>query len=121
MDRDGTLDDFLDPGGTDNNHDSDSDAGPKSSDETTDSHAASASRDNADNEVANTGHNVDETATDSESRPNGGSSATAPQAVEGATVTMRYRPGTTCEACGAVVERLWQEGDVLVCNDCTDW
>jgi hypothetical protein len=29
--------------------------------------------------------------------------------------------GTTCPACGEVVERRWQQDGGLVCADCKDW
>lgn len=53
-----------------------------------------------------------------------GSATTGPgdESVEPATVTARWDPdGLTCEACGAVVERQWRDGDSFVCPSCKEW
>ncbi|MFB6070387.1 MAG: hypothetical protein ABEJ76_05125 [Halanaeroarchaeum sp.] len=36
--------------------------------------------------------------------------------------TAEFDPGgLECEACGAVVERRWRQGDAMVCGECKDW
>ncbi|MFC7044445.1 hypothetical protein ACFQH6_02610 [Halobacteriaceae archaeon GCM10025711] len=36
--------------------------------------------------------------------------------------TYRWQPdGVACADCGATVQRLWRDGDDLVCDGCKDW
>jgi hypothetical protein len=36
--------------------------------------------------------------------------------------TMRWSAdGDACDACGAVIERRWQDGEAFVCADCKEW
>lgn len=51
-----------------------------------------------------------------------GACADADPGVEPAMSTYDWSPGgTPCEACGAVVERRWRDGERLVCGECKEW
>jgi len=101
MERDASLDDFLDtdPG------DDDESGGKSQSDE---------ARDNA----AETSDEAASEATDAETAPEGST-------VEPARSTGRWDPeGAVCDACGASVTRRWREGgeaETFVCAECKSW
>jgi formylmethanofuran dehydrogenase subunit E len=43
-------------------------------------------------------------------------------AVDPATLTMRFEPGgASCDACGETVERRWHDDGAFVCDDCKAW
>jgi len=97
MDRDATLEDFLDPG----------DGG--SSDAVT----GGSTDEKQDDDAPDTEARGDD-APDTEVRDDG-----APGT---ASSTMHYRPsGGACAICGTVVERRWRDDDGLVCRDCKAW
>lgn len=45
-----------------------------------------------------------------------------PDDVAPATSTSKHSPdGVACDGCGTTVDRVWRDGDGLVCPDCKDW
>jgi NADH pyrophosphatase NudC (nudix superfamily) len=73
---------------------------------------------------AGTGDEADPTAREAEDADDvtADDSAAEVEAVEPATSTYAWwGDGAACEACGARVDRRWQQDGRLVCPDCKEW
>lgn len=45
-----------------------------------------------------------------------------PEDVDPALATATFDPaGATCVECGVSIDRLWREGEAMVCGECKDW
>jgi rubrerythrin len=127
MTRDASLDEFM--GGEAGDGDAADADGRTESDSTTEA----APGDEGSDEAAGAGD--DESAATAEANPSSDGEAdeadevadSATPAVSAAeatpaTVTMAWSPaGADCAACGATVERRWQDEAGLVCPDCKEW
>lgn len=106
MVREPTLDEFGwdGGGGTDDGEDGEADGGTD------------------DERVDDDGKGVDD-GTDDGSDGGGATSGTASDDDRPpATVTCEWTPGgAACEACGATVERRWDDGGDRVCAECKEW
>ena len=114
MEKDASLDDFLDAA-------DDQEVEPDESDEGAGRGGASS---DAETQDASEGVS-DDAAEDTDADVSGGAEETAirdPSAVEPAGATYDWTPGgAACEACDEVVERRWRDGPGFVCENCKDW
>ncbi|MCU4718234.1 DUF7573 domain-containing protein [Halapricum hydrolyticum] len=105
MERDATLEDFLDSGEGD--PPDTASGGPIDADR--------------DDETPDTADRDDETP-DTADRDDETPDTAEPDDADIATSAMSYRSGGgACAVCGTVVERRWRDDDGLVCRDCKTW
>ncbi len=120
-DEHATLDEFVDPGTTDEQSSggAESSAGAASPDEAPPSDDAAAEATPTD---AAAGTPTDDAASEPPPDDAPAGTATISEAVDPAESTYRWSgAGARCDGCGAHVERLWRDEAGLVCGDCKEW